>query len=164
MTWRLIGPIWRLPDVTASQRLVLLALASFTDKNGGNAYPSQSTLARMACCSGRTVRRALADLIALELITPNGKGRRGTIRYSVNANVLGREDTSGHSPRTPVSYNPSDNNPGNYPGKRDYYINSRNPPAIQVDRFSTTSPADYDIRTGRGGAMAMASAARSRKR
>ena len=164
MTWRLIGPIWRLPDVTASQRLVLLALASFTDKNGANAYPSQSTLARMACCSGRTVRRALADLIALELITPNGKGRRGTIRYSVNANVLGRADTSDHSPRTSVSYNPSNNNPGNYPGERDSYINSRNQPAIQIDRFSTTSPRDYDIRTGSGGAMATASAARSRRR
>ena len=60
MTWRLIGPIWRLENMTSMQRLVLLALASFTDQNGGNAYPSQSTLARMACCSRSTVKRALA--------------------------------------------------------------------------------------------------------
>jgi hypothetical protein len=106
MTWRLLRPIWRLDNVTASQRLVLLALASFTDQRGANAYPSQGTLARMACCSTRTVRRALADLIAMTIITPHGKGRRGTIRYTVNANVLPTQDTHGHSPRTPTSYNP----------------------------------------------------------
>ena len=147
MTWRLIGPIWRLPDVTASQRLVLLALASFTDKNGSNAYPSQATLSRMACCSGRTVRRALADLFAMELITPSGKGRRGTIRYAVNVNVQGKEDTSGHWPRPSMSTNPSNINiPGNYPGKRDSFIYARNQQAIQVDKFSSISPVQYTKR------------------
>ena len=147
MTWRLIGPIWRLPDVTASQRLVLLALASFTDKAGANAYPSQSTLARMACCSARTVRRALADLIALELITPSGKGRRGTIRYSIAVNVQGKEDTSGHLPRSPTSYNPSNKNiPGNYPGKKDSFIYASNQQAIQVDKFSSVTPVQYSKR------------------
>jgi hypothetical protein len=148
MTWRLIGPIWRLPDVTASQRLVLLALASFTDQNGANAYPSQSTLARMACCSGRTVRRALADLIAMELIAPSGKGRRGTIRYSVNVNVLGRADTNGHLPRPPMSDNPSNKNIPGYsnPGKRDSFIYARNQQAIQVDKFSSISPVQYTKR------------------
>jgi hypothetical protein len=149
MTWRLIGPIWRLPDVTASQRLVLLALASFTDKAGANAYPSQATLSRMACCSARTVRRALADLIAMELITPSGKGRRGTIRYAVNVNVLGRADTSGHSPRSPTSTNPINynNKPGNSnPGERDSFIYARNQQAIQVDKFSSISPVQYSKR------------------
>ena len=147
MTWRLIGPIWRIENVTASQRLVLLALASFTDQNGANAYPSQSTLARMACCSARTVRRALADLIAMELITPSGKGRRGTIRYSVNVNVLPRADTNGHSPRPPMSDNPSNKNiPGNYPGKKDSFIYARNRQAIQVDKFSSVTPVQYSKR------------------
>ena len=125
MTWRLIRPIWRLGNVTASQRLVLLALASFTDRSGANAYPSQSTLARMCCCSGRTIRRALADLIALGIISQNGKGRRGTIRYSVNADVLPAPDTHGHPPRTPVSYNPSNRNPINSnPSKKDSLIHA----------------------------------------
>ena len=125
MTWRLIRPIWRLGNVTASQRLVLLALASFTDQRGENAYPSQSTLARMCCCSGRTIRRALADLIALGIISQNGKGRRGTIRYSVNADVLPAPDTHGHPPRTPVSYNPSNRNPINSnPSKKDSLIHA----------------------------------------
>ena len=105
VTWRLLRPIWRVDNITASQRLVLLALASFTDQRGANAYPSQATLARMCCCSTRTVRRALADLIALKMIAPNGKGRGGTIRYAVN--VLPTQDIHGHSPLTPMSYNPS---------------------------------------------------------
>jgi hypothetical protein len=148
MTWRLIGPIWRIENVTASQRLVLLALASFTDQNGANAYPSQSTLARMACCSARTVRRALADLIAMELITPSGKGRRGTIRYAVNVNVLGRADTHGHSPRPPMSDNPSNKNIPGYskPGERDSFIYAGNQRAIQVDKFSSVTPVQYSKR------------------
>jgi hypothetical protein len=130
MSWRLLRPIWRLDNVTASQRLVLLALASFTDQRGANAYPSQGTLARMACCSTRTVRRALADLIAMTIITPHGKGRRGTIRYTVNANVLPTQDTHGHSPRTPTSYNPikvipSKSNPSEEEG--DSYFETRKP-------------------------------------
>jgi hypothetical protein len=148
MTWRLIGPIWRLPDVTSMERLVLLALASFTDKAGANAYPSQSTLARMCCCSGRTVRRALADLIAMELIMSQGKGRRGTIRYAVTVNVLGRADTSGHLPRSPTSYNPIYKNIPGYskPGEKDSYIYAGNRQAIQVDKFSSVSPVQYSKR------------------
>ena len=111
MTWRLIRPIWRLPDINATQRLVLLALASFTDNRGANAYPSQSTLARMCCCTTRTIRRTLADLIAIGLIEPHGKGRRGTVRYSVNVNVLPSADSHVRPHRTPVSYNPSNSNP-----------------------------------------------------
>ena len=111
MTWRLIRPIWRLPDINATQRLVLLALASFTDNRGANAYPSQSTLARMCCCTTRTIRRTLADLIAIGLIEPHGKGRRGTVRYSVNVNVLPSADSHVRPHRTPVSYNPSNRNP-----------------------------------------------------
>lgn len=118
MTWRLIRPIWRVDNVTASQRLVLLALASFTDQRGANAYPSQATLVRMCCYTTRTVRRALADLIAMGMITPNGKGRGGTIRYGVN--VLPTPDTSVRQGRTPTSYNPSKVIPGKRnPGKED---------------------------------------------
>jgi hypothetical protein len=111
MTWKLIRPIWRLADINATQRLVLLALASFTDNRGANAYPSQSTLARMCCCTTRTIRRTLADLIAVGLIEPHGKGRRGTVRYSVNVNVLPSADSHVRLHRTPVSYDPSNSNP-----------------------------------------------------
>ena len=145
MTWRLIGPIWRLENVTASQRLVLLALASFTDKNGANAYPSQSTLARMACCSRSTVKRALAALIAREVIIPTGKGRKGAIRYRVSMNHV----EAHHEPdtRPTTSHNTSKRyKPGDYPGEKDSYIYAGNRQAIQVDRFSSVSPVQYSKR------------------
>jgi DNA-binding transcriptional MocR family regulator len=119
MTWRLLRPIWRLENVTASQRLVLLALASFTDQRGANAYPSQGTLARMCCCNRSTIQRALAELIRRGLISPQGKGRKGTIRYSVDASM--HQDVPHHAPSTgrTVQHNPSKGNPSNYPSEKD---------------------------------------------
>ena len=113
MTWTLIRPIWRLPKVTATQRLLLLALASFTDRNQANAYPSQSTLARMCCCTTRTIRRVLSELIAMKLIEKQGKARGGTIRYRVNVNVLPMPDSDVLLNRTRMSTNQSNNNPSN---------------------------------------------------
>jgi DNA-binding transcriptional MocR family regulator len=141
MTWRLLRPIWRLDKVTASQRLVLLALASFTDQNGANAYPSQSTLARMACCSRSTVKRALLVLIARGLITPHGKGRRGTIRYTLSVPMNHVVAHSGPATRPTVTYNPSNNNPGNYPSDRDSYFDSSSTggqlPVDRIDHLDT---------------------------
>ena len=122
MTWRLIRPIWRLENVTASQRLVLLALASFTDERGANAYPSQATLARMCCCNRSTVHRAIKSLIDRRLIYPMGKGRKGTIRYRVD---VGMQQDVMHDAATAcgsVQHNPSNRNPGNNPSKGDNLI------------------------------------------
>ena len=141
MTWKLIRPIWRLADVTATQRLVLLALASFTDQRGANAYPSQSTLARMCCCTTRTIRRALSELIAMRLIAPHGKGRRGTIRYSVNVNVLPTQDSHVRPHRTPMSANHSKRKPGNRnPG------NLEESKTLRGDYFDSDSDKDPSIR------------------
>jgi DNA-binding transcriptional MocR family regulator len=139
MTWRLIGPIWRLPDVTAAQRLVLLALASFTDKNGSNAYPSLATLASMACCNRSTVHRAIKSLIARQLIQATGKGRKGTIRYRVNV-PMQRQGSHHATPSVstgrpnPINKNPINKNPVN---KGDSFNDSREPQAINIDRFSS---------------------------
>jgi DNA-binding transcriptional MocR family regulator len=139
MTWRLIGPIWRLPDVTSMQRLVLLALASFTDKNGSNAYPSLQTLASMACCNRSTVHRAIKSLIARQLIQPTGKGRKGTIRYRVNVPMQRQGShhatpSVGTAPYNPINKNPSYKNPVN---KGDSFNDSRNQQAVNIDRFSS---------------------------
>ena len=124
MTWRLIRPIWRLENVTASQRLVLLALASFTDERGENAYPSQATLARMCCCNRSTVHRAIKSLIGRRLIYPMGKGRKGTIRYRVD---VGMQQDVMHDAATAcgsVQHNPSNRNPINNPSKKDSLIHA----------------------------------------
>jgi DNA-binding transcriptional MocR family regulator len=123
VTWRLIRPIWRLENVTASQRLVLLALASFTDQRGANAYPSQATLARMCCCNRSTVQRALAALIRRGLISPRGKGRKGTIRYSVNISMQQDGPHDAPATRRTVQHNPSKINPSNSTS-REYFDSS----------------------------------------
>jgi hypothetical protein len=139
MTWRLIRPIWRLADVTATQRLVLLALASFTDQRGANAYPSQLTLARMCCCTTRTIRRALSELIAKRIIVPNGKARRGTIRYSVHVNVLPSADSTVLPKRTPASYDPSKRKPSEF-----YPSNLKD--SKRGEYFDSDSDSDTSIR------------------
>ena len=115
MTWRLNRPIWRLDNVSASLRLVLLALASFTDQRGANAYPSQGNLARMCCCNRSTVQRALAALIRRGLISPQGKGRKGTIRYSVNISMHQGGPHDAPATRRTVQHNPSKRKPSEYP-------------------------------------------------
>ena len=84
MTWRLIGPAWKVEGLTMSERLVLLALVSFTNEAGENAYPSQATLARRCCCDRRTIQRAIKSLVERGFISPHGKGIKGTIMYRVN--------------------------------------------------------------------------------
>jgi DNA-binding transcriptional MocR family regulator len=154
MTWRLIGPIWRLPDISSMERLVLLALASFTDRRGENSYPALGTLAKMCSCNRSTVHRSIKSLIARQLIEPTGKGRKGTIRYKVNVPMQQRvlhnaPPTVGTVPHNP-KYIPINKNPSN---NRDSNLNFRNPPALNIDRFSNVklpeSGAEIAIRLQR---------------
>jgi DNA-binding transcriptional MocR family regulator len=142
MTWRLIRPIWRLDKVTASQRLVLLALASFTDQNGANAYPSQGNLARMCCCNRSTVHRAIKALENRQLIQRTGKGRKGTIRYTLSVPM--QHDVPHHAPATSrtVQHNPSESNPSYYPSdEEDSYFASRSPGGRKPHRLDRSELA-----------------------
>ena len=166
MTWRLIGPIWRLPDVTAAQRLVLLALASFTDKNGSNAYPSLATLASMACCNRSTVHRAIKSLIARQLIQPTGKGRKGTIRYKVNVPMQRQGSHHATASVGTAPYNPSNKNIPSYKNpvnKRDSFNDSRNQQAISIDRFSSVQYSKRGTPLPESGSEMSARVARERE-
>jgi hypothetical protein len=56
-------------DMTPGERLVLLALETFTDyPDGTNAWPGEEKLAEMCRCSTRTVERALHQGAELKLI------------------------------------------------------------------------------------------------
>jgi len=87
MTWRQLPAIWQLKDLSPTDKLVLLALAQHGDTAGRNAYPAQSTLAGYCNVNVRTVRRSLRTLIDKGIITPSGKGRIGTIRYTINLEI-----------------------------------------------------------------------------
>ena len=142
MTWRLIGPIWRLADISSMERLVLLALSSFTDRQGANAYPSLQTLAKMCSCDRSTVHRAIKSLTARQLIERTGKGRKGTIRYRVNVPMQQRVLHSATSSvstgqQNPILKNiPSNSIPVN---KRDSFNNFRDQQAVNIDRFSNVT-------------------------
>ena len=136
------------------ERLVLLALASFTDKNGSNAYPSLATLAKMCSCDRSTVHRAIKSLVKRQLIEPTGKARKGTIRYKVNVpmqqRVLHNATSSVGTTQHKTKYIPSYKNHSN---KGDSNLNFRNPPALNIDRCSNVklpeSGAEIAIRMQR---------------
>jgi hypothetical protein len=133
MTWKQLPAIWRQADLMPMEKLVLLALAQHGDAQGFNAYPSQETLAEQCCTTTRTVRRALKALISKELISPHGKGRKGTIRYSINLPISAAKPKQANAsyvrpPRTPKSYNPI---------KEPIYKDT-----IVIDRFSDIGPME----------------------
>ena len=112
-----------------AERIVLLALVSFTDKAGANAYPSIATLSTRCCCNRSTVHRALKSLRERGVIEPQGKGRKGTIRYKVRLTV---QRVVSHPATDPshsdiptvgtMRHNPSKAIPGDYPS--DYPSNA----------------------------------------
>lgn len=65
--------------VKGANRAILYALATYADRNGTNAFPSQATLADAAGVCARTVRRALRWLEDSGIIRRMGgrKSRRG---------------------------------------------------------------------------------------
>ena len=135
MSWRLIGPAWKVPGLTMAERIVLLALVSFTDKAGANAYPSIETLSARCCCSRSTVKRSIAALCKRGLLEATGKGRKGTNRYRVGFTG----DTVGvHTGHKVVHSGPSrrstpDPNPSKHP--RDYPSETYPSNALPADSY-----------------------------
>lgn len=131
MTWQQLPAIWQQQGLLPVEKLVLLALAQHADARGHNAYPAQQTLAEHCCTTTRTVRRALKSLTGKGLISADGKGTKGTVRYSINmpiSTAATKPENVAYvrPPRTPVSYNPIKE-----PINKD---------SILIDRFSDLSP------------------------
>jgi hypothetical protein len=70
ITWALAAEVR-----SATHKAVLLVLANYADDRG-MCWPAQSTLAREACCSARTVRRVLDDLEEDAFIARHARRRR----------------------------------------------------------------------------------------
>lgn len=90
MGYRAISAVLNHSKAVGNTRLVLLAIAHFYDEVGNaGSYPSQETIAKLAACSTRSVRRAIRELVELEEIevfTHAGRGHSGdrqTNRYYV---------------------------------------------------------------------------------
>lgn len=69
-----ISSVWKLADVTSTQKLVLLALADNANDDG-SCFPSVPLLARKTCLSDRAVRGTMRDLETAGLV--RSEARRG---------------------------------------------------------------------------------------
>lgn len=81
MSLKAMTAAMELRGVTASEKLLLLALANYADEDG-NCFPSQSRLAEDACLSLRTVVTLLAALEERKFITRERRSRRNGSRTS----------------------------------------------------------------------------------
>jgi hypothetical protein len=72
-------------NVSASAKLVLLAIADNADDDGRNAWPSVNTLAVKSNMDTRTVQRVLKKLVELDLLTVDrAQGPRGVNVYHIH--------------------------------------------------------------------------------
>ena len=102
MTWRQIPAALKTDGLTPVEKLVLVGLVYFADQHGQNSYPSQQTLAGLCNVGSSTIKRAMRKLRDMELITQTGKGRKGTVRYTVNLPLSVLPRNRGVPPQAPV--------------------------------------------------------------
>lgn len=116
--------IWSVPTKPASLKLVLLAMAHFSDADGSSAYPAMATVAGMCSMSVKQARRHVQKLVTLGVlnISRASRGRVGTC-YALNLEVLaslnppangrvgkkGQPYRAGTSTLPPVTLNPPTN-------------------------------------------------------
>ena len=145
MTWRQQPAIWKVEGLRPTEKLVLLALAYFSNQDGSSSYPAQKTLAAMCAWSGPTIKRSLKSLRDRHLIIVEDKrGRRGTVSYKIDLPLAPGPAHKGVSPATPGGDHGRatiqlTNKPIN---KRDSYFNSSSTgDQFQVDDLSRLDSA-----------------------
>ena len=134
MTWRQIPAALKADGLSPVEKLVLVGLVYFADHRGQNSYPSQRTLADLCNCSPATVKRAMRKLRKLELVSPTGKGRKGTIRYTLNLPLATSAKNRGRSSATPARDHPRPTILGTIP------VYKKEEGTVVIDRFSDLSP------------------------
>ena len=145
----ILRDVLALKDISAQQKLVLLAMNQFGD-DGRNVYPAIETIAKLASLSPRQTKRHIKTLRLKGYLKPQGKSRNNTIKYALNVptRVPSRVGPEGRQRPTNNLYNNLDNTV-----IRDSYINSRNQQAVNIDRFSNVtlpeSGAEISIRLQR---------------
>ncbi len=99
--------VWQHSKASGSALVLLLALADHAD-DAGEAWPSQTTLARLAKITDRQVRALLHDLVAAGEIEIVGEGRRGVIVYRIACGDEAETSTPEARFRTPeADFRPS---------------------------------------------------------
>ena len=120
--FQIIRDILALGDVSAQQKLVLIAMNQYGDSHGRNIYPAIETIAKLTSLSARQVRRHIKTLRQLGYLSPQGKGRNNTTRYTLS--VLTRGTPVAQPGGRPRPTNTLDNPLTSPEEERDSYLNA----------------------------------------
>jgi DNA-binding MarR family transcriptional regulator len=82
--------VWKVPstDLAASERLVLLNLASHAHHDGSHAFPAVGTIATETALTRRAVQKILHRLERKRFIAAVGTSYRGSVRYALDLATL----------------------------------------------------------------------------
>lgn len=86
MSVKVMGAVWELKDLTANERLVLLALADHANHDGSDAHPGNDLIEQKTGLSRRTIQYALGAFQRRGLIklTAGGRGRGMLASYDLS--------------------------------------------------------------------------------
>ena len=96
MSIKLMSQTWELQGMTASKKLLLLAMCDWAN-DAGFCFPSMAKIAYRTCVSVRQCQRIMNELIEDHLIAVvgNERGGIGSRRYQINVLALRGTDFSG---------------------------------------------------------------------
>lgn len=91
MSVKAMSLVWDMPcpdtvnggEFKPSHKFCLLAYADHADHNGKNIFPAVGTVAKKTGLDERTVQRLTADMVNMCILLDDGKGPRGTNRWSL---------------------------------------------------------------------------------
>ena len=103
MSVRVIGQVLETSAHAGSERLMLVVLADYSDDDG-NSYPSVASLARKCLMSCRNANYILSALQASgELRVLKNEGPKGTNRYRIMLDQLGKQPLQPAAPLKPIA-------------------------------------------------------------
>lgn len=104
MSFRLVGLVLASEaQVSSSELLVLVTLASFADDSGGSCFPSAALLSKRTRFTTRAIRSILQHLHergAIEIV-PRGRRRYRSAAYRINVDFLASPPAAAARPKVP---------------------------------------------------------------
>ena len=122
MSWEMLGIVLDMPitkEFNSELKFTALAYANFANANGENMYPSKETIAQITGYHERSIIRYRNELVRINILIPDGIGRKGTKKYKFSQSLIGGDTQSPHDKRgdSPSGDNPSGDTQSPEPNK-----------------------------------------------
>lgn len=91
MSIKIMSKVLEYEGLKSGTKLILLALANYSNDDGENIYPSLTTLSKISGLTRPAVISNLKKLIAAGIITKTGERNSGTIMYKINPDALDQD-------------------------------------------------------------------------